>query len=83
MPIGAPRSFGAHLKALREAALKTLEDAWGGMLRTWAAERTKESLEKALPLAARAEQLFPDSLHIQEEVERVRAYAREDGILKP
>jgi hypothetical protein len=60
-------------------ALKTLEDAWAGMLRTWAGERTKESLEKALRLAERAERLFPDSLRIQEEVDRVRTRARHDG----
>ncbi|NMO18360.1 hypothetical protein HPC49_34840 [Pyxidicoccus fallax] len=63
-------------------ALKTLEDAWAGMLRTWAGERTRESLAKALRLADRAEQLLPGSVRLQEEVERVRGYAREDGISK-
>ena len=62
-------------------ALKTLEDAWAGLLRTWAGERTKNSLEKALRLTEKAERLFPDSLRIQDEVERVRTYAREDGVL--
>lgn len=64
-------------------ALKTLEDAWAGMLRTWSGERTKESLERALRLSARAEHLFPDSVRIQQEVDRVRTYARADGLLKP
>jgi hypothetical protein len=64
-------------------ALRTLEDAWAGMLRTWAGERTPASLEKALRLAAVAEKVFPESLRVQDEVDTVRTYARLDGLLKP
>jgi hypothetical protein len=64
-------------------SLKTLEHAWAGMLRTWGDQRTKESLEKALRLAEVAEKVLPDSCRIQDEVEMVRGYARQDGLLKP
>jgi hypothetical protein len=62
-------------------ALKTLEHAWAGMLRTWGDQRTKESLEKALRLADFAEKVLPDSFLLQDEVELVRGYARQDGLL--
>ena len=64
-------------------ALETLEDAWAGLLRTWAHERTQESLEKALRVGELAEKLFPDSGRIQDEVHRARRMATEDGLLKP
>ncbi|WP_338863063.1 hypothetical protein [Myxococcus stipitatus] len=64
-------------------SLKTLEQAWAGLLRGWSDARTKESLEKALRLAERAEKVFPDSLRLLDEVELVREYARQDGLLKP
>lgn len=64
-------------------ALKTLSQAWAGLLRSWSDERTKESLEKALHLAERAERVFPDSLRLLDEVALVREYARQDGLLKP
>lgn len=64
-------------------ALETLEDAWAGLLRAWAHERTKESLEKALELSGLAEKLFPDSGRILDEVARARRMATEDGLLKP
>ncbi|MCP3104762.1 hypothetical protein LZ198_38445 [Myxococcus sp. K15C18031901] len=66
-----------------QQSLKTLEQAWAGMLRAWADERTKESLEKALRLAERARKVFPDSLRILDEVEQVHAHARQDGLLEP
>jgi hypothetical protein len=64
-------------------SLKTLEDAWVGMLRTWAGQRTRESLEKGLRLASVAERVFPESLRLLAEVDTVRAYARQDGVSGP
>ncbi|NTX02665.1 hypothetical protein HUA74_06780 [Myxococcus sp. CA051A] len=64
-------------------ALKTLEQAWAGMLRGLGDTRTKESLEKGLRLAERAEKVFPDSPRLLDEVELVREYARQDGLMKP
>ncbi|MCY1082766.1 hypothetical protein [Archangium lansingense] len=64
-------------------ALKTLEDAWAGLLRAWIHERTKESLEKALRLSEVAEKLFPDSGRIQGVVQDARNTAIHDGLLKP
>jgi hypothetical protein len=63
-------------------SLETLEDAWAGLLRFWKHERTKESLAKALPLAEVAEKVFPASSRIREQVEDVRRYAVEEGLLK-
>ena len=64
-------------------ALKTLEDAWAGLMRAWVHERTKESLEKALELGELAEKLFPDSGRIQGVVHDARNTAIHDGLLKP
>jgi hypothetical protein len=64
-------------------ALKTLEDAWAGLLRAWVHERTKESLEKALELSELAEKLFPESGRIQGVVHDARNTAIHDGLLKP
>ncbi|MFP2933054.1 hypothetical protein ACLESO_49480 [Pyxidicoccus sp. 3LG] len=64
-------------------SLKTLEDAWAGLLRTWGDQRTPDSLGKALRLAETAEKVFPESFRIRDEVDMVRTYARQDGLLKP
>jgi hypothetical protein len=64
-------------------ALETLKDAWWGLIRYWNAERTKETLEKALRLGSLAEKLFPDSHEIIEELMTTRRYAAQDGLLVP
>ncbi|HYO52787.1 hypothetical protein [Archangium sp.] len=64
-------------------ALETLKDAWWGLIRYWNAERTKETLEKALRLGELAETLFPDSSEIIEEMATTRQYAAQEGLLKP
>lgn len=63
-------------------SLETLEDAWAGLLRFWKHERTKESLAKALPLAALAEKVFPESPRIRGHVEDVRRCAAMEGLLR-
>ncbi|PTL82550.1 hypothetical protein [Vitiosangium sp. GDMCC 1.1324] len=64
-------------------ASETLKDAWWGLLRYWNAERTKETLEKALKLGELAERMFPDSPEIIEEVMTTRQYAAREGLLEP
>jgi hypothetical protein len=71
-------------KLYEEAATKasaTLKDAWWGLLRYWNAERTKESLEKALQLGALAEKMFPDAPELIEELMTTRKYAAQEGLL--
>lgn len=63
-------------------ALETLKDAWWGLIRYWNAERTKESLEKALQLGELAGKLFPDSSQLIEERMTTRMYAAQEGLLK-
>ena len=73
-------------KLYEEAATKamgTLKDAWWGLIRYWNAERTKETLEKALRLGELAEKMFPDSHEIIEELTTTREYAAQEGLLKP
>jgi hypothetical protein len=73
-------------KLYEEAATKslgTLKDAWWGLIRYWNAERTKETLEKALQLGALAEKLFPDSHQISEELMTTRRYAAQEGLIAP
>lgn len=64
-------------------ALELLEEAWAGQLGFWARQRTKESLEKALELGRQASRLFPHSSRIDLELDSVRQYAREAGLLAP
>lgn len=73
-------------KLYEEAATKaseTLKDAWWGLIRYWNAERTKETLEKALRLGALAEKMFPDSPEIIEELMTTRQYAAQEGLVGP
>ncbi|MGZ3459502.1 MAG: hypothetical protein ACXU86_13480 [Archangium sp.] len=64
-------------------ASETLKDAWWGLLRYWNAERTKETLEKALRLGELAEKMFPDSPELIEELTTTRRYATQEGLLEP
>ncbi|HYO67514.1 MAG TPA: hypothetical protein VEU33_15670 [Archangium sp.] len=73
-------------KLYEEAAVKasgTLKDAWWGLIRYWNAERTKETLEKALRLGELAEKMFPDSHALIEELMTTRQYAAQEGLLVP
>ncbi|MCY1079894.1 hypothetical protein [Archangium lansingense] len=73
-------------KLYEEAAAKasgTLKDAWWGLIRYWNAERTKETLEKALRLGELAEKMFPDSHELIEELMTTREYAAQEGLLGP
>lgn len=96
---GAPAlvELGAFLDTYREApheaarlyeeaadkALGTVKDAWRGLLRYWNAERTKETLEKALQLGEVAERLFPEAPDLLEEITTTRRYAEQEGLLTP
>jgi hypothetical protein len=53
------------------------------LLRYWNAERTRETLEKALRLGELAEKLFPESREIIEEMTTTRQYAVEEGLIVP
>ena len=64
-------------------ALKTLEEAWVGLIRFWSSKRTQESLGKALQLGETAEKLFPDSELIGHELRFARELAVTDGLLPP
>jgi hypothetical protein len=64
-------------------ALESLKDSWWGLLRYWNAERTKETLEKALRLGEMAEKLFPEAPEIIEEMMTTRLYATQEGLLDP
>ncbi|WP_257458132.1 hypothetical protein [Archangium lipolyticum] len=73
-------------KLYEESAAKaseTLKDAWWGLIRYWNAERTRETLTKALQLGELAENLFPDSQEIIEEMTTTRRYAVEAGLIEP
>lgn len=61
-------------------ALETLKDAWWGLIRYWNAERTKETLEKALRLGEMAEKLFPEAPELIEELMTTREYAAQEGV---
>jgi hypothetical protein len=64
-------------------ALKTVEEAWAGLISFWSSKRTPESLKKALQLGETAEKLFPDSEAINHELSFARQLAVTDGLLPP
>ncbi|QRO02253.1 hypothetical protein JRI60_26165 [Archangium violaceum] len=64
-------------------SLRTLEEAWAGLISFWSSKRTRESLSKALQLGETAEKLFPDSERIGHELRFARDLAVTDGLLPP
>ncbi len=64
-------------------ALRTLEEAWAGLISFWSSKRTPESLRKALQLGGTAEKLFPESELIGHELRFARELAVTDGMLPP
>ena len=66
-----------------QKALKTVEEAWAGLISFWSSKRTAESLKKALQLGETAEKLFPDSEIIDHELSFARQLAVTDGLLPP
>jgi hypothetical protein len=62
-------------------ALKTLEEAWAGLISFWSSKRTRETLIKALQLGEMAEKLFPESELIGHELRFARELAVTDGLL--
>jgi hypothetical protein len=66
-----------------QKALKTVEEAWAGLISFWSSKRTAESLKKALQLGETAEKLFPDSEAIDHELSFAKQLAVTDGLLPP
>jgi hypothetical protein len=66
-----------------QKALRTVEEAWVGLISFWSSKRTPESLKKALQLGETAEKLFPDSELIDHELSFARQLAVTDGLLPP
>jgi hypothetical protein len=61
-------------------ALKSLEDAWAGLLTSFLLE---DQLPEALALARRAATLFPESGRLMERVQQARERAIAAGLLPP
>jgi hypothetical protein len=68
----SPEAARALFEEGASRALKSLEDAWTGLLNLLTLD---EHITEALALAERAEQVFPDSARIRDAVERARAFA--------
>jgi hypothetical protein len=66
-----------------QKALRTVEEAWAGLISFWSSKRTPEYLKKALQLGETAEKLFPDSELIDHELSFARQLAVTDGLLPP